>query len=74
MHIEDHLLKDIKFLKSPNFNNRPEEKNISLIVVHSISLPPKEYGGNHVESFFLNKLWANNQFKDSQITIKAPIQ
>lgn len=56
MDIEDHLLKDIKFLKSPNFNNRPEEKNISLIVVHSISLPPKEYGGNYVESFFLNKL------------------
>jgi AmpD protein len=56
MHIEYHLLKDIKFLKSPNFNNRPEEKNISLIVIHSISLPPKEYGGNHVESFFLNKL------------------
>jgi AmpD protein len=56
MDIEDHLLKDIKFLNSPNFNNRPEEKNISLIVIHSISLPPKEYGGNHVESFFLNKL------------------
>jgi AmpD protein len=56
MDIEDHLLKDIKFLNSPNFNNRPEEKNINLIVIHSISLPPKEYGGNYVESFFLNKL------------------
>lgn len=56
MDIEDHLFKGIKILKSPNFNDRPEEKNISLIVIHSISLPPKEYGGDYVENFFLNNL------------------
>ena len=26
------------------------------IVIHAISLPPKEYGGDYVENFFLNKL------------------
>lgn len=56
MDIEDHLFKNIKFLKSPNFNERPDEENISLIVIHCISLPPKKYGGNYVENFFLNKL------------------
>jgi AmpD protein len=56
MDIEDHLFKNIKFLKSPNFNERPDEENISLIVIHCISLPPKKYGGNYVEKFFLNKL------------------
>ena len=56
MEIENHLLKKIKFLKSPNFNNRPAEENISLIVIHSISLPPNQYGGSYVEDFFLNNL------------------
>ena len=56
MEIENHLLKRIKFLKSPNFNNRPTEDNISLIVIHSISLPPNKYEGSYVEEFFLNNL------------------
>ena len=56
MEIDNHLVKEIKFLKSPNFNNRPAEENISLIVIHSISLPPKQYGGSYVEEFFLNNL------------------
>ncbi|MAR95612.1 MAG: 1,6-anhydro-N-acetylmuramyl-L-alanine amidase AmpD [Gammaproteobacteria bacterium] len=56
MEINNHLFKGIKFLKSPNFNNRPEEEDIKLIVIHSISLPPNEYGGTYVEDFFLNCL------------------
>ena len=56
MEIDNHLVKEVKFLKSPNFNNRPAEENISLIVIHSISLPPKQYGGSYVEEFFLNNL------------------
>jgi len=56
MEIDNHLVKEVKFLKSPNFNNRPAEENISLIVIHSISLPSKQYGGSYVEEFFLNNL------------------
>ena len=56
MEIDNHLVKEVKFLKSPNFNNRPAEENINLIVIHSISLPPKQYGGSYVEEFFLNNL------------------
>jgi len=56
MEIENHLVKKIRFLKSPNFNDRPAEENISLIVIHSISLPPNQYGGSYVEEFFLNNL------------------
>tara|TARA_S200000501_G_C20263064_1_gene499465 strand:- start:1 stop:540 length:540 start_codon:yes stop_codon:yes gene_type:complete len=56
MEIEDHIFKNIKFIKSPNFNERPDSQKITLIVIHSISLPPKEYGGNYVENFFLNNL------------------
>ena len=56
MEIENHIIKNIKFVNSPNFNERPENTKISLIVIHSISLPPNVYGNNYVEDFFMNKL------------------
>jgi AmpD protein len=56
MEIENHLIKNINYIKSPNFNERSENYSIKLIVIHAISLPPKEYGGDYVEKFFLNKL------------------
>ena len=56
MIINNHLIADIKFLESPNFNTRPKDVSINLLVIHSISLPPKVYGNNHIENFFLNKL------------------
>ena len=56
MIIRNHRLQDINFLESPNFNDRPIDAEISLLVIHSISLPPKRYGTDHIEKFFLNKL------------------
>jgi len=56
MQIENHIFKNIKFLQSPNFNERPKNSIISLIVIHSISLPPNVYGNEYVEDFFMNKL------------------
>ena len=41
---------------SPNFGARPAGSVISLVVLHSISLPPGEYGGRGVEDLFLNRL------------------
>lgn len=43
-------------IASPNFDERPEHLPISLLVLHSISLPPAEYGGDEVIRFFLNQL------------------
>jgi N-acetyl-anhydromuramoyl-L-alanine amidase len=43
-------------LPSPNFGERPVGEAVSLIVVHNISLPPNQFGGNWVEKFFLNQL------------------
>ena len=56
MKIKNHRLQDINFLESPNFNNRPVDEDISLLVIHSISLPPKKYNTDHIERFFLNEL------------------
>src|SRR5690606_6598847 len=43
-------------LDSPNFGPRPAGVQIDLIVVHSISLPPGEYGGGNVQRLFTNAL------------------
>lgn len=43
-------------LPSPNFGPRPAGMDISLIVVHSISLPPGQYGGEHVQALFTNRM------------------
>lgn len=41
---------------SPNFGPRPAGAQIDLVVLHSISLPPGEYGTSHVEELFTNRL------------------
>ena len=43
---------------SPNADNRPEGEVVELIVIHSISLPPGEFGGKAVEQLFTNRLQA----------------
>ncbi len=44
---------------SPNFDCRPDGSEISLLVIHNISLPPGEFGGGNVQRFFTNKLDPN---------------
>lgn len=41
---------------SPNFGARPAGLSVSLVVVHSISLPPGVYGGDAIERLFTNRL------------------
>lgn len=41
---------------SPNFDARPPEAGLSLIVIHAISLPPDQFGGSGVEELFTNRL------------------
>lgn len=41
---------------SPNFSTRPAGIEISLVVLHSISLPPGIYGGDAIERLFTNRL------------------
>ena len=45
-----------RHLPSPNFGPRPSGTAIDLVVLHSISLPPGEYGGRNVQAFFSNRL------------------
>ncbi len=43
-------------LESPNFGPRPKQAQIDLIVIHSISLPPGDYGNANVQRLFTNQL------------------
>lgn len=43
-------------IDSPNFGARPEGACIDLVVIHSISLPPGQYGGPQVQALFTNQL------------------
>jgi len=41
---------------SPNADARPDGSDISLLVIHNISLPPGQFGGTEIVDFFLNRL------------------
>jgi len=41
---------------SPNCDERPAGEPVSLLVLHSISLPPGEFGGDAIERLFANRL------------------
>jgi N-acetyl-anhydromuramoyl-L-alanine amidase len=43
-------------VRSTNVNARPVDAAIELVVIHSISLPPGEYGGDAIERLFTNRL------------------
>jgi len=49
-------LQGVRRVESPNCDERPAGTEISLLVVHSISLPPGEYGGDAIERLFTNRL------------------
>ncbi len=56
INLNTHLLKNALFIASPNYDERPLNEQPSLIVIHGISLPPKQFGGKGVEQFFTNQL------------------
>jgi AmpD protein len=43
-------------VESPNFGARPADTDVTLAIIHSISLPPGVYGGDAIERLFTNRL------------------
>jgi AmpD protein len=43
-------------VESPNFGARPAGTEVTLAIIHSISLPPGFYGGDAIERLFTNRL------------------
>ncbi|MGV6988661.1 1,6-anhydro-N-acetylmuramyl-L-alanine amidase AmpD [Testudinibacter sp. P80/BLE/0925] len=54
--IENGWLAPVRRLVSPHFDSRPEPRDISLLVIHYISLPPEQFGGDFIDRFFQGKL------------------
>lgn len=46
----------MRIVDSPNHDERPPGSEITLVVLHSISLPPGQYGGDSIERLFTNCL------------------
>lgn len=55
----DHWVEQARHVPSPNFNERPADAVIDLLVVHNISLPPEQFGGPWIDAFFCNALDAS---------------
>ncbi|OQW40466.1 MAG: N-acetyl-anhydromuranmyl-L-alanine amidase [Proteobacteria bacterium SG_bin4] len=50
------LLDTAQFIASPNCDERPPGTDINLLVIHNISLPPDEFGGDGVIELFTNRI------------------
>lgn len=50
------LVDGADWLASDNYDERPDEDDISVLVIHAISLPPDRFGGPHVCELFTNSL------------------
>lgn len=55
-----------RVVASPNFDDRPAGTAVTLLLLHSISLPPGQYGGDAIERLFTNRLdaGAHPYFRD----------
>ena len=66
-------LGEARHCPSPNCNERPDASDVSLLVIHNISLPPGEFGGASIEAFFCNTLDCDahpyfDQLRDLQVS------
>ena len=53
---QDGIIDVAEFCRSPNFDERPHNAGIDLIVIHAISLPPGHYKTQLIKDLFLNCL------------------
>ena len=56
MSARDGWLAGVRRVRSPNADARPEDAEVTLLVVHGISLPPGRFGGDAIERLFTNRL------------------
>lgn len=64
-------LSDVKFISSPNCDERPPGNNINLLVIHSISMPPDVFVGDGVIELFTNKCNPDNSYYQSIRDLKV---
>lgn len=50
------LIAGLRYIPSPNCDERPAGAAVELLVIHNISLPPGEFGGPGIVDLFTNQL------------------
>ena len=50
------IVVQVPYIASPNCDERPDGALIELLVIHNISLPPREFGGTGIIDLFTNRL------------------
>jgi AmpD protein len=61
------LIAGAKQIVSPNCDDRSSDCIIDMVVIHNISLPPAQYGGNGIIALFTNQLDPNEHPYYAQI-------
>ncbi|RLA25945.1 MAG: 1,6-anhydro-N-acetylmuramyl-L-alanine amidase AmpD [Gammaproteobacteria bacterium] len=56
MKINNHWLTSAQRIISPNYDKRDDDSDISLIVIHCISLPEGQFNTPFIEQLFTNQL------------------
>lgn len=56
MSSREGWLDGVRRVRSPNTDPRPAGAEVTLLVVHGISLPPGRFGGDAIERLFTNRL------------------
>jgi AmpD protein len=63
--LHEGWLRQARRVPSPNFGPRPVGCEPQLLVIHNISLPPGQYGGDQIERLFTNRLdWDEHPYFD----------
>jgi AmpD protein len=56
MRIDDGWLQGVTRRHSPHQDARPDRAEVSLLVIHGISLPPSQFGGPWIDDLFMGRL------------------
>lgn len=56
INLAEHRLNAARQLQSPHADARPDARDISLLVIHAIALPPGTFGGPWIDDLFMGRL------------------
>ena len=62
---EEGYLSDVQLISSPNCDDRPPGNEISLLVIHNISMPPDIFEGDGVIDLFTNQVNPNVSYYET---------
>ena len=50
------LYKNATYIDCPHYDERPDENDVNLLVIHNISLPPAQFGSSGIRELFTGTL------------------